>query len=76
MWRVSSWLQNGRYNTRETFLDDVARAASIILVFAKDKIVGDWFSLKKALGCFKRFVAYNFLCDILFKFCLIVLLLH
>ncbi|RXG58965.1 hypothetical protein Avbf_06294 [Armadillidium vulgare] len=48
-WRVSECLQKGSERIYETFLNDLAFAASIIIVTAKNRISSYTFSLKESL---------------------------
>ena len=48
-WKVCGCLQKGSEKIKETFLDDLARAAAAILITSKNRIVGEFFSLKQAI---------------------------
>ncbi|GFN98384.1 gmk_0 protein, partial [Plakobranchus ocellatus] len=47
-WRLSKLLQKGSERTRNTFLGDVARSLSLLIIAAKDRFCSNTFSLKDA----------------------------
>ena len=51
-WQLSSWLQKGCEKAHETLLNDVATAASLIIVTAKNRISSPLFSLSQSLNSF------------------------
>lgn len=52
LWKLSPFLQKGSEPTRETLLDDLALAARFLVITAKDRIDGHFFSIKEAAKAF------------------------
>lgn len=48
LWKLSQFLQKGTEPTRETLLGDLALAAQFIVITARARIVGHFFSVKEA----------------------------
>lgn len=48
LWKLSQFLQKGTEPTRETLFDDLALAAQFIVITARARIVGHFFSVKEA----------------------------
>ena len=48
LWKLSQFLQKGSEPTKETLLGDLALAAQFIVITAKARIVGHFFSVKEA----------------------------
>lgn len=56
-WRVSQWLQKGYLCSKETLLNDLARAARFIVITGKYRISGNFFSVfESARSLFKGFL--------------------
>lgn len=45
-WKLAQFLQKGSKPTRETLLNDLALAARFIVITARNRIIGDCFSVK------------------------------
>jgi hypothetical protein len=52
LWKLSPFLQKGSEPTRETLLDDLALAARFIVITARARIYGHFFSVKQAATAF------------------------
>lgn len=48
LWKLSQFLQKGTEPTRETLFDDLALAAQFIVITARARIIGHFFSVKEA----------------------------
>lgn len=48
LWRLSQLLQKGSLPTKETLLEDLALAAQFIVITARARIIGHFFSVKEA----------------------------
>lgn len=53
-WRVSSLLQKGILQTRETFLQDVALSAHLLFITAKCRIFGNFISIYESARAFSH----------------------
>lgn len=49
LWKLSQFLQKGSEPTRETLLGDLALAAQFIVITARARIIGHFFSVKEAV---------------------------
>jgi hypothetical protein len=52
LWKLSQFLQKGSEPTKETLLGDLALAAQFIVITARARIVGHFFSVKEAAKAF------------------------
>lgn len=52
LWKLSQFLQKGSEPTRETLLGDLALAAQFIVITARARIIGHFFSVKEAAKAF------------------------
>jgi hypothetical protein len=52
LWKLSQFLQKGSEPTRETLLDDLALAARFLVITARARIIGHFFSVKEAAKAF------------------------
>jgi len=52
LWKLSQFLQKGSEPTRETLLGDLALAAQFVVITARARILGHFFSVKEAAKAF------------------------
>ncbi|XP_042900994.1 uncharacterized protein [Parasteatoda tepidariorum] len=56
-WKLSQLLQKGRQNVQDTLLQDVALAAHLIVVTAKNRLLSQFFSVSESVRAFIRGLA-------------------
>lgn len=54
LWQLHTLLQKGKCPTKDTFNDDIAMSIKFLIVIAKERIIGDVFSMKSSLRSLLR----------------------
>lgn len=54
MWQLHTLLQKGKCPTKDAFNDDIAMSIKFLIVIAKERIIGNFFSMKSSLRSLLR----------------------